>query len=944
MIQECPLVSIIITDYNYGRYIAESIESALSQTYPATEIIIINDGSTDSSDAVIQKYCRENHGITYIKQENRGIVATRNRGLESARGEYLCFLDADDVWDNNYLATLVSHAERDHLDVVYTDLHTFGDNEAVFTMPEFDLNFLIGRNFVHMGSLIRRSVIGQHRFDEHLNGLGREDWDFFLGLALEGVKFAKDHDAYLRYRKHGESRDVSYGEGGELETQSRANALRFLTTYVYIIEKYHRLYPQQVTYTTDSEIVETLSSRQKLQAAFDKATVDITGLNDEIRSLKEDNAVKDGMINRLLEDAAGLNEQLAQTSREAIGLRNSKSFRVGRLIASPFTLARTIRHIGVRATLSKIKHVVAHRNNVAPVFPQNAAVEAQKYVGYVAANYPNADHIAAMKKTVFAERPLISVIMPAYNTQGRYLREAIDSVIGQAYSNWELIIVDDASSQPQVQTIAEEYTAKDSRITFIRMPQNGGIAKATNAGIEAANGEFIALFDHDDLLWPNALHEVVYIINTVPGVNFLYTDEDKVNEHSDQHFEPFFKPDWNSELLRSVNYITHFTVIRASVLQQTGLEDPEYNGAQDWELFLRVTRSIRPSTICHISKVLYSWRAYSASTARSMGAKPYALLAQKKAVETDLQQRNIAGMVRQDANGWLSVQYPLQGNPLISIVIPSKNQFVVVKRCVESIYERSTYKNFEIILVDTGSDDPQVLDWYRQTSTKHSNFRQLSFVEERFSYSRSCNFGTSNANGELIIQLNNDTEVISPDWMQILGGLAQQPEIGAVGPLLLYPGNTIIQHAGIGVGVGSKNGAAANLFNHVEKNSNQLNVTQQVMLRLIRDVTAVTGACMVIEKKKFEEVGGFADEFRVTFNDVDLCLKLWSRGYRNVYVPVVELTHHESISVGTPDRSNRDIIELLHADALFKHRWTQFVEADPNYNRNLSREKSDFTL
>ncbi|WP_158275815.1 glycosyltransferase [Bifidobacterium catulorum] len=944
MTQEHPLVSVIITDFNYGEYIAESIESVLNQTYSNIKLIIINDGSTDDSDEVIKTYCEKHPDITYVKQENAGIVATRNRGLELAQGEYLCFLDADDVWNDDYLATLVAQAERDHLDVVYTDLHAFGNDDVIFGMPEFSLKFLIGRNFVHMGSLIRRSAIGKHRFDKHLDKLGREDWDFFLGLALDGVKFAKNSDTYLSYRKHEGSRDVSYSAGG-LTAQNKANAFRFLKTYTYIIEKYRRMYPGTVDYTDDSEIVETLTSHQVLQDALDKANGDNAKLHEEIHDLKEDNEVKDGMVNRLLEDAADLNERLAQTSREVIDLRNSKSFRVGRMIAAPLTIARTVKQHGVRATLTKVRNVVRRQKNTAPVFPQNAALEAQKYVGYAADHYPDANAVAAMRKTVFANQPLISVIMPAYNTQGRYLREAIDSVIGQAYANWELVIVDDASPQPQVQAIAKEYVAKDSRIKFMRMVQNGGIAKATNAGIEAAGGEFIALFDHDDLLWPNALHEVVQTINAVPNANFIYTDEDKVNEHSEQHFEPFFKPDWNSELLRSVNYITHFTVIRASVLREAGLEDPEYNGAQDWELFLRVTRSVHPTTICHIAKVLYSWRAYSASTAQSMGAKPYALRAQKKAVEIDLVQRGISNaVVNQNANGWLNVRYPLQGNPLISIVIPSKNQFAVVKRCIESIYARSTYQNFEIILVDTGSDDPQVLDWYKKVSAKHSNFHQLSFVEERFSYSRSCNFGASKAKGELLIQLNNDTEVISSDWMQTLGGLAQRPEIGAVGPLLLYPGNAVIQHAGIGVGVGSKNGAAANLFNHVEKNSNQLNVTQQVMLWLIRDVTAVTGACMVIEKKKFEEVGGFADEFRVTFNDVDLCLKLWSKGYRNVYMPTVELTHHESISVGTPDRSNRDVIELLHADALFKHRWAQFVAADPNYNCNLSREKSDFTL
>lgn len=560
-----------------------------------------------------------------------------------------------------------------------------------------------------------------------------------------------------------------------------------------------------------------------------------------------------------------------------------------------------------------------------------------RYHDWLQDNFPDFISIAKLKKreSELKYRPLISVVVPTYNTSLSFLRDCIESVQAQIYDNWELVIVDDASPNEEVRKVIQEYVDTDDRIKAKFLKKNRHIAGATNEAFAMAKGEFIGLFDHDDLLWPNALYEVAKALNDDKTIDFIYTDEDKIGESRHDHFNAFFKPDWNPDFLHSVNYITHFSVIRKTLVDKVGGEREDYNGAQDWDFIMRITSET--DRIHHIPKVLYSWRVHDQSTAKDTGAKPYVVEAQRKAIMDDLTRKGYSqAHLEQDPKhtGYWRVTYPLKDSPLVSIVIPTKNQYKIVKRCIDSIYEKSTYKNFEVILVDTGSTDKDVRSWYDRTKKHHDNFKVVDWPEQPFSYARSCNEGARNASGEILIMLNNDTEVITPDWIEQLAGDANRKEAGAVGCLLFFPDKHHIQHAGVGVGLG---GVAANSFSMMTLH-HAMSQTQHLYINTRHNMTAVTAACLAIRKSVYDEIGGFDEEFRVTYNDVDLCLRLYEKGYQNVYTPHVRLLHHESISVGLPEEvAKRDTQEFRAAADMFKTRWKKYIDHDPNINPNLSK-------
>jgi len=423
------------------------------------------------------------------------------------------------------------------------------------------------------------------------------------------------------------------------------------------------------------------------------------------------------------------------------------------------------------------------------------------YKKWINNNLPDALVLPKLARDIktFTYTPLVSIIVPTYNTDHSFLRDCFDSVLSQVYENWELCVVDDASPNEGVREIIKEYAALDERIKYKFLKENHHIAGATNEAIKMATGEFVGLFDHDDILWPNALYEVVKALNNDPTIDFLYSDEDKITEDRKDYQAPFFKPDWNPDFLHSVNYITHFATVRRSLLNELGGQRKEYNGAQDWDLFLRITSAT--DKIYHIPTVLYSWRIHDLSTAKSTDSKPYVIEAQRKALKDDLERRGYKNtIIEQDPKnlGYWMVEYALTSKPLISIVIPTKNQYKIVKRCIDSIYKKTTYDKFEIILVDTGSTEKNVLSWYERLKKEHDNIRIIDWPEQPFSYARSCNEGARRAKGELLMMLNNDTEVITPNWLELMAGDAQRKEVGAVGCLLYFPDHIHVQHAGVG--------------------------------------------------------------------------------------------------------------------------------------------------
>lgn len=562
------------------------------------------------------------------------------------------------------------------------------------------------------------------------------------------------------------------------------------------------------------------------------------------------------------------------------------------------------------------------------------AIHQTKYQSWLLKNYPDAIDLLEQEKQAkeFLYKPLISILTPTYNTKYKYLSECIKSVQAQSYKNWEMCLVDDASDDNKVRDFIREQADQDSRIKYKFREINGNISEASNDALSMAAGEFVALLDHDDVFWPNALFEAVKVLNKNKELDFLYSDEDKITDDRWSRQTPFLKPDWNPEFLESVNYITHLAIIRTNIVKKVGGFRTKYNGAQDWDLFFRVTNET--TKIHHIPKILYSWRMHETSTAQSTEAKPYVREAQRLAIEDSLKQKNQtnAKVLRGISKDYWTVTYPVAGTPVVSIIIPTKNQAAVLKRCINSIIKKTTYSNYEIILVDTGTNDKRLLSWYGKLARKYKNIKLLKWPEQPFSYSRSCNYGAANCSGNYLLFLNNDTEVLTPNWIELLLSDAQRPNIGAVGCKLYYPDGRRIQHAGIGIGLG---GLAANLLSEVQ--DNRMPPMQHLYANTRHELSAVTAACMMIKKEHFLSVNGFDEKFRVTYNDVDLCLRLKDAGFRTIYNPSVQLLHHESISVSLPGQKTRDNVEFNKAKAMFIKRWAHVIKHDPHLNQNIDR-------
>ncbi len=548
---------------------------------------------------------------------------------------------------------------------------------------------------------------------------------------------------------------------------------------------------------------------------------------------------------------------------------------------------------------------------------------------------PDATQVQAMALACekFASQPVISLITPVYNTPEPFLRAAIDSVLAQIYPHWELCLADDASTAPHVRQVLAEYAARDERIKVTTRDQNGHISVASNTALKSATGQFIALFDHDDTLTPDALFWVVHELNQHPDAALIYSDEDKLN-YDGQPANPYFKCDWNYDLFLSHNLITHLGVYRADIFKSIGGFRQGFEGAQDYDLALRFIEQISPSQIRHIPRVLYHWRMLPGSTAVGAGEKNYAAERARLAVQEHLSRQHIqASVTTLPDRAVQRVQYEvLEPAPKVSIIIPTRNARQLVQQCIESIHAKTTYANFEILLVDNGSDEPESLAYFSQLA-QQSQVRLLKDPGV-FNFSRINNDAARAATGDYVVFLNNDIEVITPGWLTELVSHAQRPGVGAVGAKLWYPNNTI-QHAGLVL--------VAGLAGHAHLGKPRGDDGYFGRASLTQSYVAVTGACLCMSRALFDTIGGFDETLAVAFNDVDLCLRLHDRGYRNVYTPFAELYHHESASRGyedTPEKKARFEKEAT----ILRERWLPLLINDPFYNPNLSLTGEPFTL
>ncbi len=590
-------------------------------------------------------------------------------------------------------------------------------------------------------------------------------------------------------------------------------------------------------------------------------------------------------------------------------------------------LSRIFYHIKRYGMIRTIKKIIGRIFLLGKVNRQSAK---QLYQTWIVQNEPADEELENQKKHKFAKQPKISIVVPLYNTDENFFLELLNSVLVQTYSNWELCFAD--GSQERNDTIYA-MCSRCSKVRYRFLGENKGISENTNLAIEMAQGDYIAFLDHDDTLPPFALYEIVKTINDKPETEFIYSDEDKIDEKGER-FDPYFKPDFSPETLECHNYITHFVVIKKTLLDQIGKLNSQFDGAQDFDFVLRATENTKH--IDHIPKVLYHWRAHQKSTAKVADTKNYAYEAGVKVIAEHLKRTGKEAIVKNpgEVPGIYQVKYAVKGKPKVSILIPNKDYYQGLKKCLKSILTLTTYENYEILILENNSTEKETFAFYK-TIQQNPKIRVLECKEKEFNYSKIINFGVKNATGDFILQLNNDTKLLTPDWLEILLGYAQNKEIGAVGARLYYADKSI-QHAGIAYGIAGK---AGNLLVGLPYGTHDPFGREAAT----RNVAAVTGACLFCRREIYDEVGFMAETlFKVAFNDVDFCLKILEKGYRVVYNPYIELIHYESKTRGyedTPEKKARFEEETQN----FQTKWNHLLQkGDPYYNPNLSHADGNF--
>lgn len=545
------------------------------------------------------------------------------------------------------------------------------------------------------------------------------------------------------------------------------------------------------------------------------------------------------------------------------------------------------------------------------VVPESKEYQEEKY------NKWRSEKATIKENKEFKYEPLISIITPLYNTPKEFFIDYIKSLQEQTYTNWEVCLVD--ASETQLEYVKN---INDKRLKYKRLEENKGISENSNEAIQMASGEFLALVDHDDIIAPNALNEVVKKLNEKPETDFIYSDEDKFEGNVENRFYPFFKPDFSPDFLRSNNYICHLSVIRKTLVEKIGGFRKEFDGAQDYDLILRITENT--DKIEHIPEILYHWRIHSTSTAQNMETKNYAIEAGRRAIEEHCKRLELPIEKVESIKplGSYRTKYRVIGEPLISIIIPNKDSIKYLKRAINSIL-KSTYKNYEIIIVENNSTKKSTFKYYEKIKT----FAKIIKYEGEFNYSKINNFGVTYANGEYLLLLNNDIKVITKDWLEEMLSICQREDVGIVGAKLLYSDKTV-QHAGVVVGMGG-------IAGHVNRLISDKNPGYFGRVAVINNYSAVTAACLMTKKELYEKVEGLDEKFKVAFNDVDFCMKIRKLQKLVVYTPFARLFHYESKTRGyedTPEKLERFNGEIK----LFESKWKDELEkGDTYFNPNL---------
>jgi glycosyltransferase involved in cell wall biosynthesis len=922
-----PIVSVIMPCFNQGQFIEEAVESVFAQTFASVEIIIVNDGSTDTDTVrLLNQYKKPN--VSVIHTENRGPSAARNTGIHAAKGTYILPLDADDRIAPTYLEKAVPILDsQPNVGIVYSQAELFGDKTGAFDLPDYQFpNILLG-NMIFNSSLYRRSdweKIGG--YNENMVW-GWEDYDFWLSIIELGRTVFRIPEVLYFHREVANSRsqqmtqdcwlksytqlfknhpqlyanhiDVIFEQILELRKdlhqthyQVHLTQLKLNTTQLKLESTQHRLNSIVAT-VLNSKFWQVRNRWFSLKERFGLAT----DRSDPLLLSREGDRPKVSLSMRVKEAVSSLGRKLGKLY-QAWRERGTRGF-------FQFLYDRTVARFRKRSTYQQW----VKQHQLTPADLKTADLEMAQW----------------------QHRPTFSVILPVYNVDAVWLTKAIESVRHQIYPDWELCIADDASTAPHIQPLLTHYSKLDSRIKVVFRAENGNIVATSNAALELATGDYLALLDHDDELAIDALFENAKLINQHPDADFIYSDEDKMTPVGDRH-DPFFKPDWSPDYFHSCMYTCHLGVYRTSLVRAIGGFRAGYDGSQDYDLVLRLVEHTQQ--IYHIPKILYHWRVIPASVASSSDAKPWAYEAAKRALEDMLTRSEYAGRVEPGPReGFYRIRREIQGTPLVSIVIPSagktltvdENSRCLVEACIRSIRDRSSYRHFELIVVD-GYDIPDPI-----IQAIAGDDLKLVRSAEPFNFAQRINLGVAQAQGEFVLLLNDDVEILTPDWLESMLEFAQQPDIGAVGAKLFFPDGTL-QHVGVMV-LGGNPGHA---FHGVSGDHPGYFLSNLVN----RNYLGVTAACLMMRRSLYNRLGGMDETFPLNYNDVDLCLKAHQAGYRQVVTPYAQLTHYESAS----RQAGLQPKEWENLNKKWKSYFDQLNYGDPYYNPNLSRNEVLFEL
>lgn len=916
-----PLVSLLVRSIDRNT-LKETLASVARQDYPCIEVCVVSavpDHSPIDWPSNLPQVRLVHTDVALM----RSVAA--NKALVLAQGTYALFLDDDDWIAPNHVSTLVDALQKaPGFDVAYSRTQVVepgrSDNDSVVMGLPFDGLRLLACNWMPLHSVLfslRLRDLGC-RFDAQLALY--EDWDFWL-QAAQHSDFLYVPVVSAFYRIHDSS-----GVHGHVQFRGEASRVvydkwRKLWTDAQISDMMHRVWDHE---NLTKALHANRDASLQLGQALETAQASVQALISKQTALEKAHAAElEAIFNSRSWRLTAPLRKFIHFLRRLWGLTKPWGRFALKALRTLPKLPGLVRDRGWRGVWERSKKELPHAHG------------GDDYLNWIQTHEPNATRYPELADKVKGWRyqPRVSVLMPTYNSPLPYLRAAVESVRAQIYTNWELCIADDASTHPDVLSYLKQLSAEDSRVVLSLREKNGHISASSNTALESAQGEWIALLDHDDRLHPLALFGVVEALQTRPNANLVYTDEDKIDERGSR-FDPYFKSEYNRELMWAQNMVCHLGCYRREVVNAVGGFTVGLEGAQDHDLALRVIDESSADQIVHVPRVLYHWRAISGSTALSQEAKPYAESASKLAVQAHLLRLGIGARVEPvpEIPNMNRVRPDLPSPlPLVSLLIPTRDRIELLKTCIDSIKNKSTYPHIEIIVVDNGSVEPQSLLYFDQLRAQGV---RVIRDEGPFNFSALNNKAAKQAKGEFVCLMNNDIEIITPDWLEEMLSFAALPGVGAVGARLWYPEDQGLQHGGVIVGMGGVAGHA-----HVRLPKGQLGYFGRVSLH--HRLLAVTAACLLVRKSHFMAVGGLDEQLAVAFNDIDFCLRLHQAGLACIYTPFAEMVHHESATRGddlTGARKERFMSEAGFMVA----RWGDSLLKDPFFSPNLSLDHSDF--